>query len=51
MNVKGFYNSCNSWLMKNISLYKKSYYLKLDNHITSKIKIELDWSNHATKAG
>ena len=37
-------------LMKNISLYKMSYFPKAYTHSKSKIKNELDLPNYATKS-
>ena len=37
-------------LMKNISLYKMSYYPQRDSHSRNKIKFELGLSNYATKS-
>ena len=37
-------------LMRNISLYKMSYYPQRDSHSRNKIKFELGLSNYATKS-
>ena len=38
-----------AWKIKKISLYKMVYYSEPDNYGRTKIKVELDLSNYATK--
>ena len=38
-----------AWKIKKMSLYKMVYYSEPDNYGRTKIKVELDLSNYATK--
>ena len=51
LNVKqkGYHNSFNSWIDKNILLYEMSYFPELYIYNKNKIKFELNLSNYATK--
>ena len=45
---KGYYNLFNTWIDKNISLHKMSYFPEPDTRSKSNMKFELDLSSYAT---
>ena len=48
---KGYDNSFNSWIDKKIYCYTRISYFPPYSHRKSKIELELDFSNYATKSG
>ena len=50
VKLKGYNDSFNSWVNKKYMIYKVSYFRELHTRSKSKINVELELSNYATKS-